>query len=364
MAKHTSFLVTGGAGFVGSNLCLMLREKFPNSRVLAFDNLRRRGSELNLPRLKAAGVEFQHGDIRSTTDLFDLSGNFDVCIEASAEPSVLSGMNGSPHYVQQTNLVGTLNCLDFARQRTGRMLFLSTSRVYSIPELLRIPLTEGATRFELSNNHDLRGLSAKGISEEFSTGEFRSIYGASKLSSELFVQEYAHTYGYKSIINRCGVLAGPWQMGKVDQGVFTLWMARHFFKSTKPGPVLNYTGFGGKGLQVRDLLHPRDLFELLLLQLEAPDSVWNGSVYNVGGGNEVSVSLKELTALCQQITGNRLDIGLTPVSSSVDIPFYVTDSSLVQKAFAWTPKTGIPALMTEIFNWLKANEKELQPLFS
>jgi CDP-paratose 2-epimerase len=363
MSTFSSFLVTGGAGFVGSNLCMLLREAYPAARVVAADNLRRRGSELNLPRLNASAVEFAHVDIRNASDLKDLDGSFDVMIEASAEPSVHSGLSGSPHYLEQTNLVGTLNCLDFARSRVGKFIFLSTSRVYSIPALLEIPLQTTGSRFELDPSKPLQfGLTSAGVTEDFSVAQYRSLYGATKLASELFVQEYAQAFRLAAVVNRCGVIAGPWQMGKVDQGVFTLWMARHVYGQA-PGRPLMYTGFGGRGLQVRDLLHPKDLFALILKQLASNASVWNGSVFNVGGGSAVSVSLKELTQICEEISGNRIDIGLTPNSSAVDIPFYVTDFARAKSQFGWEPKISVRQLMQEIHDWLLENEKHLKPLF-
>ena len=113
-----------------------------------------------------------------------------------------------------------------------------------------------------------------------------------------------------AIINRCGVLAGPWQMGKVDQGVITLWVARHVF-----GLPLKYIGYGGLGKQVRDVLHVNDLFDLIVLQMSSPES-WDGRIYNVGGGREVSVSLLELTELCRRATGREVPIGRVPETFS------------------------------------------------
>src|SRR5262245_5749463 len=99
-------LVTGGAGFVGSNLATTLKRSVPGVDVIAFDNLGRRGSEAALSRLKDAGVEFLHGDIRCPADLAGV-GRFDVLLECSAEPSVHAGYSGSPAYVIDTNLTGT-----------------------------------------------------------------------------------------------------------------------------------------------------------------------------------------------------------------------------------------------------------------
>ena len=106
-------LVTGGAGFVGSNIAIRWKKDHPNDIVMAFDNLRRRGSELAIPRLRKAGVDFVHGDIRSREDLESV-GSVDLIVECSAEPSVHAGYGGSPAYVVQTNLVGTINALEVA----------------------------------------------------------------------------------------------------------------------------------------------------------------------------------------------------------------------------------------------------------
>src|SRR5262245_57758488 len=188
-------LVTGGAGFVGSSLALAFRREHPSWRVVAFDNLRRRGSETKLAALRASGVEFVHGDVRQPGDLEALPGRFDWVIDASAEPSVRAGCEGSPGYVLETNLLGTLHCLELCRRRAGHLLFLSTSRVYSIEPLRALPLVERPTRFELAPGASAPGVSPHGVAESFATDLPRSFYGASKLASELLVQEYAASAG-------------------------------------------------------------------------------------------------------------------------------------------------------------------------
>lgn len=351
-------LITGGAGFVGSNLAKEFKESFPKADVVVFDNLHRRGSEINLAEFKSLGISFVHGDIRVPSDLEDMEGAFDVFIEASAEPSVHAGVGASPRYVIETNLVGTLHCLEFARKKAGKTIFLSTSRVYSIPALRSIALRETKDRFEIKPSKSAQGYGARGIAEDFPIDRFRSIYGSTKLASELVLQEYVETYGMKAVINRCGVIAGPGQFGKVDQGVFTLWVANHYF--SKP---LRYTGFGGKGKQVRDLLHPHDLYRLIRIQLEKMDK-HRGEVFNVGGGRPVSVSLKEMTALCQKVTERTVEIDSDTRTAGVDIPLYLSDFSKAHKAFGWAPEKTVENIIVDIYNWIHSQEDQLKPLFS
>jgi CDP-paratose 2-epimerase len=354
--------ITGGAGFVGSHLALNFKNASRKNHVLVFDNLKRRGSELNIPRLKSAGVEFIHGDIRNPTDLDLVSGPFDLFIEASAEPSVLAGYRTgeSSHYALQTNLFGTAHCLEWARGRVGRLIFLSTSRVYSLQALRTLDLSLKEHRLVPTTKtlNQSSGLTENGITEDFSTNGGRSLYGTTKLASELLVQEYAASFGVPALVNRCGVICGPWQWGKVDQGVFTLWAARHVF-----GGPLSYTGFGGQGHQVRDLLHPEDLYRFIIKQLDYPGR-WDGRPFNVGGGLDTSTSLKELTLLLQDLTGRHLEISSQPESTPVDIPWYVTDATLAQKSFQWQPQHSVKSIFSEILDWLKNNESILKPLFS
>ena len=146
-ARQMRVLITGGAGFVGANLGVALAARHPDWEVVALDNLMRRGSELNLTRLRDAGVEFVHGDVREPDDLA-AAGSFDAMVECSAEPSVLAGFADTSYSVQ-TNLVGAFNCLERARDESAFVVFLSTSRVYSIPALVSLPLERQGDRLEL-----------------------------------------------------------------------------------------------------------------------------------------------------------------------------------------------------------------------
>ena len=345
-------LVTGGAGFVGANLAVALAAR-PGFDVVALDNLNRRGSELNLPRLRAAGVAFVHGDVRNAHDLLEL-GPVDALVEASAEPSVMAGVGGSPRYLVETNLVGAHHCLELARRDGAQVIFLSTGRVYPVAALNAVRFEEGPSRFKLSTDQDLPGVSPAGIGEDFPLAGARTLYGASKLGAELLVTEYGAGYGLPTVINRCGVIAGPWQMGRVDQGVFTFWLLAHHF-----GRDLRYIGYGGAGKQVRDLLHVEDLAALVMEQLEQPER-WSGATVNVGGGPEVSLSLREATDICVELTGNRVEVTGEPTGRAGDVPLYLSDCAALHARTAWRPRRDARRILEDTFAWVRAHERELE----
>jgi len=342
-------LVTGGAGFIGANLAIGLADRHPDWQVAALDNLRRRGGELNLARLRQAGVSFTHGDIRVLDDLLALDP-FDAIVECSAEPSVLAGVDGSPAYVIQSNLVGAYHCLELARRDGAHVVFLSTSRVYPVAGLMSLELRETETRFELAAEQAVPGASPAGIGEAFPLTGARTLYGSTKLSAELLIEEYRASYGLRATVNRCGVIAGPWQMGKVDQGVFTYWMLTHHLR--RP---LRYIGFGGSGKQVRDLLHVDDLLDLIDLQLGDP-TAWDGVTANVGGGRACSLSLLETTALCAEITGNAIEVEPSSETRPGDVPVYISDCAKLFELTDWRPRRDAREVLMDIHEWICDHE--------
>lgn len=348
-------LVTGGAGFVGAHLALSFQKHYPEATIIALDNLKRRGSELNLNRLRAAGVHFHHGDIRVLSDLESV-GAVDIIVECSAEPSVHAGYGESPAYLVQTNLIGTINALEIARRHKATFMFLSTSRVYPIADIRELPFEDINQRLDIPKNMSGLGWSREGISEDYPLEGIRSLYGATKLASELLIQEYAEMYDFRAVINRCGVLTGPWQMGKVDQGFVVLWAARHHWKK-----ALSYMGFGGTGHQVRDMLHVDDLFRLLLLQLERGT---HRLIYNVGGGFKGSVSLRQASQICAKLSGSELNIGSVPETRPADIPWFITDSQVASSEFSWTAERTPSDIFEEIFEWIRKNETQLKPILN
>ena len=350
----TTVLVTGGAGFVGSTLALHLKQYRERVRVIVLDSLRRRGSELNVPRLRTGGVEFVHGDVRNRSDLE--VGNVDCVIDCAAEPSVLAGFSSSPDDVLGPNLIGTLNTLEVARRHGADVIFLSTSRVYPHSTINALSYVEAESRVELAPDQAVPGVSPAGFSESFPTVGPRSLYGASKLAAELILAEYVAMYQLRGVINRCGVIAGPWQMGKVDQGFVTYWAARHVL-----GGHLSYRGFGGTGKQVRDVLHVDDLCRLVEQQMDRLDDV-SGQTFNVGGGRAVSVSLRELTDLCARLTGVTLNVGAQPETHPADVRLYLSDCRKVQAVLDWTPALTVEAIVEGILAWITDNRTTLAPI--
>jgi CDP-paratose 2-epimerase len=346
-------LITGGAGFVGANLAVALRRAFAGAEIVCLDNLYRRGSELNVARLRQHQATFCWGDVRD--DRSFPAGPFDFVIECSAEPSVLAGHEGGQEFLLGTNLLGAFHCLEKARVRGSRFLFLSTSRVYPVGRLEQHPWREEATRFAWEDE-GVEGISGRGVSEAVDMSGARSLYGFTKYAAELLIEEYRAAWGLKAAVNRCGVLAGPWQFGKSDQGVAALWVLAHHF-----GRPLSYIGYGGQGKQVRDFLHVDDLSELIIEQIKHFDA-WDGWVGNVSGGLENAASLCELTALCQEITGRRVDLRSVPATRPYDLRLFVGDCRRLFARTAWRPRRSVRQIVSDLAAWVAQNEAALRQL--
>jgi len=350
-------LITGGAGFVGANLAVGLAERHPGWEILVLDNLKRRGAELNLRRLREHGVTFHHGDVRVRDDVLG-PRDLDAVVECSAEPSVLAGIDGAPDYLVQTNLLGAYHCLELARREQAQLVFLSTSRVYPVATLEQAAFEESETRFELASEQPVPGLSARGVAEDLPLEGARTLYGTTKLAAELLIAEYAETYGLEAVIDRCGVIAGPWQMGKVDQGVFTYWLLAH-----RLGWDLRYFGYGGTGKQVRDLLHVEDLVELIDEQL-GDRAAWSGHTVNVGGGREISLSLRETTELCRELTGRTVEVVDGKAERPGDLRIYLSDCTRLHGLTDWRPRRDARTVLADTLEWIAANEAEVEAALS
>jgi CDP-paratose 2-epimerase len=339
-------LITGICGFAGSTLACALqdvRRGRESLTILGVDNFSRPGSELNRLMLKQRGIKFYHGDLRVAPDLDELP-DFDWVIDAAANPSVLAGVDGrtSSRQVLDHNLASTINILELCKRRKAGFILLSTSRVYSIPALAGLPMKEKDGAFTLDAGKPLpTGVSAQGVTEEFSTTPPLSLYGASKLASELLALEYAQTFGFPVWINRCGLLAGAGQFGRADQGIISFWI--NTWLRRRP---LKYIGFGGHGYQSRDVLHPRDLVPLLLKQFDYCGQPEN-RVFNFGGGPANTFSLLQLSRWCAERFGeHKIETDHAP--RPFDIPWMVMDSSPADKFWGWRPRTKLTEIFDEI----------------
>lgn len=344
-------LITGICGFAGSTLAKRLRQVQPGLEIFGVDNFIRAGSELNRRSLKEAGIQVIHADVRMSGDITALPAANWV-IDAAAQPSVLAGTAGSgtsSRQLMQHNLEGTINILEYCRQHGAGFTLLSTSRVYSIPPLatLKMEVADGAFQPHPSQFFP-KGISFAGVAENFSVEPPTSLYGASKLCSETLALEYGLTFQFPVWINRLGVLAGAGQFGRADQGIFSFWI--HSCARKRP---LKFIGFGGKGHQVRDCLHPHDLSEILVRQMHTKPEP-GAAITNFAGGNGNQMSLLQLHNWCTARYGE-CPVASDPVDRPFDIPWMVLNSSLAEQRFGWKPQIKLEAILEEIASHAKDN---------
>ena len=331
-------LVTGGCGFIGTNLCIYLKKK--HYLVYSLDNLSRKGSIYNfklLSDLKIKNFKFDIFNFKKVNSLpkFDLI--IDCCAEAAVEVS-----RKDIDRVVNTNLIGTLNILKKAKKDNSKIIFLSSSRVNSIKTISK-----------MFQNHDFKNQLKikKTINENFDTNSPKSIYGLTKHVSEMFIEEFAFAFNLKYIINRLGVVSGPLQFGKQDQGFVSLWIWRHITKKK-----LKYIGFGGFGNQVRDILHINDLCEIIEIQIKSLNTIFN-KTFTIGGSLKNSISLKKLTLICQKITNNKIKFSKVKKTSIYDLPYFVSSNKVVSRVYKWKPKRNIYDIINDTHNWLESQKK-------
>ena len=337
-------LVTGGCGFVGSNIALFLKKK--KFFVKTLDNLSRRGSLFNLKLLKQSKIYNYKIDI-SNSKKIDKLPKFDLIIDCCAEAAVEVSRNEIDR-VFNTNLIGTLNILKKAKRDKSKLIFLSSSRVYPIKVLNKI--------YKFRNFKQKIEIKKK-INDKDSVSGAKTIYGFTKLASEMLIEEFGYAYEVKYIINRCGVLSGPLQFGKQDQGFISYWIWRHINKMK-----LSYIGYGGYGNQIRDVLHIYDLCDLILIQIKKINKIYN-KLFIVGGSTKSYTSLKNLTLICQKITKNKIALTKKPKTSIYDIPCYISDNNVVSKTYGWRPKKNLLSIVKDTHSWLKENKNNIKKFF-
>ena len=337
-------LITGGCGFVGSNLALFLKKK--GFKVHTLDNLTRKGSRYNSNLLKKQKIKNYKINISNIKKIKSLP-KYDLILDCCAEAAVEISKNDFDKVIN-TNLIGTINILKKSKNDKSKIIFISSSRIYPLEEMNKI-----------IKNKNLK--SKIKISKMFSEKDTiigpKTIYGLTKLCSEMLIEEFSYAYQLKYLINRCGVISGPLQFGKQDQGFVSLWIWRHLNKKK-----LSYIGYGGYGNQIRDVLHIDDLNELILLQIKNINKI-NNKLFTVGGSKTSYTSLNQLTKLCQKITGNKIKMGKVSKTSSYDIPYYLSDNTHVSNTYRWKPKRNINQVVMDTFLWLKNNKPIIKKYF-
>jgi len=352
-------LITGICGFVGSALAKQLLHRLEGLELSGLDNFIRPGSELNRKQLTAAGVKLFHADIRNASDLETLP-EVDWVIDAAANPSVMAGVDGktSSRQLVEHNLSGTINMMEFCKRVGAGFVLISTSRVYSIPGLSNLEMQVADRAFVPASGQKFPvGISRRGVAETYTTQAPVSLYGATKVASEIMALEYGETFDLPVWINRCGVLAGSGQFGRPDQGIFSFWI-----HSWKQGRALKYIGFDGEGHQVRDCLHPEDLAEMVVMQVKTGTDDTKTSIQNLSGGAENVMSLRQLSDWCGKRFGEA-EVATEHNDRPFDIPWMVLDSSLANEAWDWAPKRSIESVLEEIArhaekapDWLDVSE--------
>ena len=337
-------LITGGCGFVGTNIALFLKRKKYN--VVTLDNLYRKGSKYNLSLIKKNNIKNYNLDIAKYIN-FKRLPKFDLIIDCCAEAAVEVSRSNLDAVIN-TNLIGTINILKKAKKDNSKLIFISSSRVYSLKSLNNL-INKKIIRKKIKVK--------KLIDENFNTYGPKTIYGLTKLSSEMFIEEFSYAFGLKYLINRCGVISGPLQFGKQDQGFISHWIWNHLNKKN-----MKYIGYGGLGHQVRDVLHITDLCELILNQIKKFNKI-NNQLFTVGGSKKSFISLKKLTEICQIITKNKIKFKKIQRTSIYDIPYYITDNKKISKTYGWKPKRDIYDVVMDTYNWLFINKRNLKKYF-
>ncbi len=335
-------LITGGAGFVGTNLTAKLLDL--GYKVMIYDNLYREGVKENLKWLKNKYREnlfIQIADIREKEVLQNSVNNATAVFHFSAQVAVTTSIT-NPLEDYQINLSGTFNILECIRKSSHQppLFFTSTNKVYGNLENLDFKLKK--TRYEAVNPE----IKNKGISEKQAL-DFHSPYGCSKGAADQYILDYSKTYGLKTLVFRMSCIYGPHQFGNEDQG----WVA-HFLISVLKGKEISIFG---NGKQVRDILYAEDLVNAFLLALKNIDQL-QGEVFNIGGGTENAVSLLEILDKIEKITTITPKINFEDWRRG-DQYYYVSNIDKFSKLTGWKPKYNIDEGLEALLNWFKKHRK-------
>ncbi len=330
-------IITGGAGFIGSNLAARLLER--GDKVIILDSLSRVGSRKNLEWLRGKGeVIFHYLDIKNypaVREIISLHSDTEAIFHFAAQVAVTLSVK-NPREDFETNALGTFNILEAIREEgiNPVLLYSSTNKVYGSLESLKVE--EGEKRYYLPDYPE-------GIDEEFPL-DFHSPYGCSKGTADQYVRDYARIYGLKTVVLRQSCIYGPHQFGIEDQG----WVA-HFVISWLLGkPITIY----GNGKQVRDLLYIDDLIDLCLLCVEKIEQV-KGEIFNVGGGPENTFSLLELLDYLRE-KGIKGEIKFSSPRPG-DQKVFIANIGKAKDKLHWKPRVGVEEGVDKLIAWIRGN---------
>jgi len=338
--ESRTVLVTGGAGFIGSNLTARLLSE-PNASVRIFDNLSRRGVEHNLAWLRsldgAGRLTVIRGDVREYGEVSAAVDGVTEIYHLAAQVAVTTSVD-DPLTDFEVNAGGTLNVLEAARRSKRRpiVLFTSTNKVYG--GLETVDVEADGTRYR-AVDQDFRGVS------EAMPLDFHSPYGCSKGAADQYVRDYARIYDLPTIVFRMSCICGPRQFGNEDQG----WVAHFLYSILAKQPLTIY----GDGLQVRDVLHVHDLLDAMAAA-RVKLRTTSGKVYNVGGGMERSLSVMEMVQAIEGQTGERCDYEYSAMRPG-DQPLYISDFTRLTTDTGWTPKRSVDETLADIHTFWQEN---------
>ncbi len=340
--RGRNILITGGAGFIGSNLAERLLSQ-SGTHVRIFDNLSRSGVTHNLDWLNSlpghARLEFVKGDIRHAADIADAARDATEIYHLAAQVAVTTSV-ADPRCDFEVNAQGTFNVLEAAR-RSGRhpfLLFTSTNKVYG--SLESVPVSIEGTRY-CAEDPAFRGVT------EHQILDFHSPYGCSKGAADQYVRDYARIYNLPSVVFRMSCIAGPRQFGNEDQG----WVAHFLYCVLEGKPITVY----GNGFQVRDVLHVSDLIDAMQASAENTKGII-GQVFNVGGGLERAVSVLEMLRAIEQETGMQPKLRHSQVRPG-DQPLYISDTTKLSLATGWRPQHSLLETLESIRKFWRSNRQ-------
>jgi CDP-paratose 2-epimerase len=334
----TYALITGGAGFVGSNLAHRLLSQ--GRRVRLLDDLSRPGVEHNARWLQEAfgdRVQLVVGDVRDARLVREAVSEADQVFHLAAQVAVTTSLV-DPLADFEVNARGTLNVLEALRERRDPppLVYTSTNKVYgALPD---VPMEKHGDRYVPADAQ----MRLRGVDEERPL-DFHSPYGCSKGCADQYVIDYARTYGLPCAVFRMSCIYGPRQFGTEDQG----WVA-HFLKRAMAGEAITLYG---DGCQVRDVLFVEDLVDAFLLARDGMGDL-KAQAFNIGGGPESTLSLRELLEALPTLCGQRPEVSWEDWRPG-DQKYYVSDTRRFQAATGWRPRVGVQEGLGRLRDWLE-----------